>query len=124
METYVEYWQDKQFINNIKRYEPQRFSGFDKKTNVIDSLNKLFTSSKDIPYWLISWNNRSYPDIETFNCILSKYKDVEIQQKTYKNGRGGKGSVAGSQEILFICKNKKNGYAVRNIYGDNAKSRF
>jgi len=106
LETYVEYWKGKKFINNTKRYEPQRFSGFDKKAVVIDSLNKLFIYAKDIPYWLISWNDRSYPDIKTFAYILSKYKDVAIEQKIYKNGRGGKGSVAGSQEILFICKNK------------------
>jgi adenine-specific DNA methylase len=107
LETYTEYWKDKEFVNGIKRYEPQRYSGFDKKSNIIESLEKLFELAKDIPHWLISYNDRSYPDIETFEKMLTKYKDVIIETNTYKNGRGGKGSVAGSQEILFICKPKE-----------------
>lgn len=105
-ETFTEYWQDKLFVNSIRRYEPQRFSGFDRKRNVIDSLHKLFDCAKEIPNWLISYNNRSYPKPEEFLAIVKKYKQVEVETKTYLNGRGGKGSVAGSQEVLFICKEK------------------
>jgi len=101
LETYTEYWKDKQFINGIKRYDPQRISGFDKKRDVISSFDKLFELSSEIPHWLISYNNRSYPGIEEFEKIISKYRDVKVEAKTYHNGRGGKGSVAGSQEILF-----------------------
>ena len=107
LETYTEYWQDKKFINRIKRYEPQRFSGFDKKKDVISSFEKLFEYAEEIPCWMISYNNRSYPSVDEFGKILSKYRQVEVEAKTYQNGRGGKGSVAGSQEILFICKPKK-----------------
>lgn len=107
LETYTEYWHDKEFINGIKRYEPQRFSGFDKKRDVISSFDKLFQLAEEIPCWMISYNDRSYPSIDDFGKILSKYRQVEIEAKTYSNGRGGKGSVAGSQEILFICKPKK-----------------
>lgn len=107
LETYTEYWKDKTFINGIKRYEPQRFSGFDKKRDVISSFEKLFELSENIPNWLISYNNRSYPKIDEFEKLISKYRNVKIETKTYQNGRGGKGSVAGSQEILFICSPKK-----------------
>ncbi len=108
LETYTEYWRDKEFVNGTKRYEPQKFSGFDKKSEVIASFEKLFELSNDIPYWLISYNNRSYPDIQTFEKMISKFRDVKIEHKTYHNGRGGKGSVAGSKEILFVCSPKKN----------------
>jgi adenine-specific DNA methylase len=107
LETFTEYWKDKKFINGIKRYEPQRVSGFDKKRDVISSFKKLFEYSEEIPYWLISYNNRSYPGIEEFTKLISNYRDVDIETKTYMNGRGGKGSVAGSKEILFVCKPKK-----------------
>jgi len=107
LETYTEYWKDKKFINTIKRYEPQRNSGFDKKSEVLASFEKLFELSNDIPHWLISYNNRSYPDINTFEKIISKYRDVKSEHKTYQNGRGGKGSVAGSKEVLFVCSPKK-----------------
>lgn len=107
LETYTEYWKDKEFINGIKRYEPQRVSGFDKKREVITSFEKLFEMSENIPNWLISYNNRSYPGIEMFEQLISKYRSVTIEAKVYQNGRGGKGSVAGSKEILFVCKPKK-----------------
>lgn len=107
LETYTEYWKDKDFVNGIKRYEPQRFSGFDKKRDVISSFEKLFELSENIPNWLISYNNRSYPGIEDFEKLISKYRNVKVETKTYQNGRGGKGSVAGSQEILFVCSPKK-----------------
>lgn len=107
LETYTEYWKEKQFINGIKRYEPQRVSGFDKKRDVIKSFEKLFELSDEIPNWLISYNDRSYPGIEESKKIISKYREVKVDAKKYHNGRGGKGSVAGSQEILFICVPKK-----------------
>jgi len=106
LETYVEYWRDKQFINTTRRYEPQRFSGFDKKGEILVSFEKLFTYAQDIPHWLISYNNRSYPNIDELTQLIKRYKDVQIEAKTYVSSRGGKGSVTGSQEILFICKNK------------------
>lgn len=106
LETYVEYWKEKEFINSIKRYEPQRISGFDKKSKVIESFEKLFEMLQDIPHWLISYNNRSYPSVEDFKNIVSKYRDVTVEYKTYENGRGGKGSVAGSSEVLFVCKKR------------------
>jgi len=31
---------------------------------------------------------------------------VEVEYKAYENGRGGKGSVAGSCEILLVCKKR------------------
>jgi adenine-specific DNA methylase len=104
LETYTEYWKNKEFVNGIKRYEPKRYSGFETKSEVIANFEKLFELSKDIPHWLISYNNRSYPDIKTFEKMLAQYRDVTIEYKTYQNGRGGKGSVAGSKEILFVCK--------------------
>ena len=104
LETFTEYWRDKQFINGTRRYEPQRFSGFDKKKDIISSFEKLFDYAQEIPYWLISYNNRSYPDIETLTALISKYKEVAVETKLYYNGRGGKGSVAGSKEILFVCQ--------------------
>ncbi|MDE0470393.1 MAG: DNA adenine methylase [Ekhidna sp.] len=107
LETYTEYWKDKQFINKIKRYDPQLSSGFDKKREVVKSFEKLFEYSQEIPHWLISYNDRSYPSINELTKIILKYKDVKVEVKAYRNGRGGKGSVAGSHELLFVCKPKK-----------------
>ncbi len=103
LETYTEYWKDKQFVNGIKRYEPQRYSGFDKKNEIVNSFKRLFELSNDIPNWIISYNDRSYPDTQTMVSLIEPYRKVKVEFKTYNNSRGGKGSVAGSNEILFVC---------------------
>lgn len=105
-ETYTEYWRDKQFINQTKRYDPPRYSGFDKKRDVVSSFEALFRRADNIPVWLISYNDRSYPKATDLAQMIAKYKEVTIEAKEYREGRGGKGSVAGSREILFVCQPK------------------
>lgn len=103
LETYTEYWKDKTFVNGVKRYEPRRYSGFEKKNEIVQSFDTLFEKANHIPFWLISYNDRSYPDINILTDLISKYRKVTVEKKTYINGRGGKGSVAGSNEILLVC---------------------
>lgn len=103
LETFVEYWKDKKFVNGTNRYEPKRFSGFDKNSEAINNLQLMFERSQHIPMWLVSYNDRSYPDIDTMVGMINPYRNVRIERKTYNTGRGGKGSVAGSSEILLVC---------------------
>ncbi|MDE5886802.1 MAG: DNA adenine methylase [Muribaculaceae bacterium] len=104
LETYTNYWKDKEFVNGTKRYSPKKDSGFETKREIIDSFKRLFKLSENIPYWLISYNDRSYPSIDTLVELISPYRNVDVKRKIYQFGRGGKGSVAGSSEILIICK--------------------
>lgn len=106
LESYCCNWEEGMidYVNSIHRYEPKRYSGFDKKKEVINNFNKLFELSKDIPYWLISYNDGSYPDEDTFIEMIKQYKNVEVEKYEYKNSRGGKGSVKGRNELLFVCK--------------------
>jgi len=106
LETFTRYWHDKTFVNATKRYFPPLWSGFDKKNEVIDSFKKLFEIAQTIPHWLISFNDRSYPSIETLRQLIAQYKEVQVEMKPYVKNRGGKGSVAGSHEVLFVCQNK------------------
>lgn len=97
LETYAEYWKDKEFKNSTKRYFPKKYSGFDtKKKEIISSFEKLFKSAAPISNWIISYNDRSFPDTTQMVSMIKKYK----------NDVGGKGSVKGSREILFICTEK------------------
>jgi adenine-specific DNA-methyltransferase len=107
LETFTEYWQDKAFINKTHSYFPKRNSGFDKKAEVVESLHQLFKLSKDIPHWLISWNDRSFPSVEDFTKIISQYKKVQVVKKPYLSSKGGRGSVKGSHEVLFVCSPKQ-----------------
>lgn len=106
LETFVEYWKDKKFVNGTKRYEPKKYSGFDKNSEALSNLQLMFKCSRHIPTWLISYNDRSYPDINTMVGMIEPYRNVKIERKTYSAGRGGKGSVAGSSEILLVCTTK------------------
>lgn len=106
LETYTVYWKEKDFINGTKRYNPKRPSGFDNKREVVTKLADLFELSKEIPYWIISYNDRSYPDIQTLVSMIEPYRSVDVEYKKYHSVRGGKGSVAGSSEILLICRPK------------------
>lgn len=106
LETFVEYWKDKDFVNGTKRYEPKRYCGFDKVGEALQNLRLMFEEAKNIPTWIVSYNDRSYPDIATMVSMIEPYKTVEVVRKAYSNGRGGKGSVAGSSEVLFVCTTK------------------
>lgn len=106
LETFVEYWKDKRFVNGTKRYEPKRYSGFDKNSEAVGNLKLLFERACHIPVWLVSYNDRSYPDINTMVGLIDPYRNVKVERKPYGNSRGGKGSVAGSSEILLVCTPK------------------
>ncbi len=106
LETYVEYWKDKQFVNGTRSYYPKRYSGFDKNGEAMDSLRLMFERAVHIPLWLVSYNDRSFPDIDTMIGLIEPYRSVKVERKTYTAGRGGKGSVAGSSEILLVCTAK------------------
>lgn len=106
LETYTNYWKDKEFVNGTKRYSPKKISGFDTKSEMIGSLKKMFILSEKIPYWIISYNDRSYPEVGVLVQMIKSHRNVQIERKLYSAGRGGKGSVAGSSEILLICKPK------------------
>ena len=94
---------DKEFINSVKCYSPKKKSGFVKKCEIIASLNKLFNEASSIKYWIISYNDRSFPKLDEMLKIISNYKKVKVVEKEYTNNVGGKGSVKGSKELLFVC---------------------
>ena len=106
LETYVEYWKDKCFVNGTKRYEPKRYSGFDKNSEVLSNFRLMFERAAHIPMWLISYNDRSYPNIDVLIGMIELYRKVKVERKMYGMGRGGKGSVAGSCEVLLVCTEK------------------
>ena len=103
-ETFAENWSDKQFVNANRRYHPPRHSGFDKMRDAENSFKQLFAMSERIPVWMISYNDRSFPKIESLIKMASAHKkNVRVEEKIYANSRGGKGSVSGSREYLLIC---------------------
>lgn len=105
LETFVEYWKDKEFVNGTKSYFPKKDSGFVSKTEINKTFEKLFESCSHIPYWLISYNSQSYPKKEKMIEMIQKHKKVEVFHYEYQNHYGGKGSKKGTKEYLFYCYN-------------------
>lgn len=105
LETYVQYWKDKEFVNGTKMYYPKKESGFVQKTEIEKSFETLFKNSKHIPYWLISYNSKSYPEKEKMIELIKKHKKVKVYENEYSNHYGGKGSRKGTIEYLFYCYN-------------------
>jgi adenine-specific DNA methylase len=103
LETYVEYWKDKEFINGTKQYSPKKESGFVRKEETIDSFNKLFSASAHIPHWLMSYNSESFPEKAQMIEMINRYRKVKIFEHEYQNHYGGKGSQKGTKEYLFYC---------------------
>lgn len=103
LETYVEYWKDKKLVNGTKQYFPKKKSGFTQKNEITNSFKKLFQNSYHIPYWLISYNSKSYPDRRTMEDLITKFKKVKTFEYEYQNHYGGKGSRKGTKEYLFLC---------------------
>ena len=103
LETFVRYWKDKKFNNGTRTYSPKMKSGFVQKTEIKKSFIELFKNSQHIPYWLISYNSRSYPSKEEMLSLIGQFKRVEVFEYEYQNHYGGKGSRKGTREYLFYC---------------------
>ena len=106
LETYTEYWKDKTFVNGVRRYEPQRETAFAQKSTISGALERLFEASCRIPHWILSYNDRSFPDIDTLSDMMARHRKVRVKRRVYEESFGGKGSVAGSSEILIIGEPK------------------
>lgn len=105
LETFVEYWKDKEFVNGTKSYFPKKASGFVQKSEIINTFAELFEASSHIPYWLISYNSKSYPEKNTMIDLIERHKQVKVYEYEYQNHYGGKGSRKGTREYLFYCFN-------------------
>lgn len=103
LETYVEYWEDKEFINATRQYYPKKQSGFVQKNEIVSAFQRLFENSQHIPYWLISYNSKSYPDKAVLEALIKQYRKVEVAEYEYQNHYGGRGSRKGTREYLFLC---------------------
>jgi len=103
-ETFVEYWHDKEFRNGTRMYYPRKKTGFVLKSEIIGSFERLFKLCEGIPYWLISYNDQSYPDRATILELIARHRRVKVLDYEYQNDYGGKGTRKGTKEFLFLAE--------------------
>ncbi len=89
-----------------KKLEPFKNNFIDKKTSLI-LFDKLFSNLSNFKYWLLSYNNNSYPTKDDLISIISKYSDdIKIVEKPHNYKVTGKEKKNKNTEYLFIVKNR------------------
>jgi adenine-specific DNA methylase len=103
VELYTRYYgQVHKFSGKVKRYKESRRSGFRLVSKVCSSLRRLFERSAHIPYWIVSYNNRSHPSKEELTDLIRIFKpnvNIVEQDYSYKSGNNKR-----LREYLFICQ--------------------
>jgi adenine-specific DNA-methyltransferase len=102
VELYTRYYgQALELRGEVKRHKDPRHSGFGLIGEVRSSLQTLFERSMHIPYWLVSYNNRSIPTKKELLKMLRHYRNhVEVVSHDYAYKGGNNRHL---QEYLFIC---------------------
>ena len=90
-----------------KKLKPFKNNFIDRKSSLL-LFNKLFSSLSNYKYWILSYNNNSYPSKDELTEIIKKYaKNIKIIEKKHNYKITGKDSKNKNKEYLFIIKNKK-----------------
>ncbi len=87
--------------------KPFEHNFIDKKT-VGQLFNTLFARLKTYKYWILSYNNASFPSKSQLTALLSQYSDdIKIIEKNHIYKVTGKDKKQANTEYLFIIKNTK-----------------
>lgn len=94
------------FVNS-KKGKPFDNNFIDKKSS-LELFEKLFSKLGKFKYWVLSYNNSSFPDKESLINLIKKYAtDIEIVEKKHNYQITGKDTKSNNKEYLFIVRNKK-----------------
>lgn len=77
-------------------------SDFLNKNNIIKFLSKMFEHSKHIPFWIMSYNSRSYPSKEEILEILKRHGSVETVSMEHNYKLTNKENKRLDKEYLFL----------------------
>lgn len=93
------------FINS-ESGKPFNNNFIDKKTS-LELFERLFSGLKKYKYWILSYNNSSYPSKEALINLIKKFtEDVKIIEKNHNYQITGKETKTQNKEYLFIVRNK------------------
>lgn len=81
-------------------------NNFMNKNDSLELFEKLFSNLGNFKYWILSYNNSSYPSKEELTDILKKYSNsVKVIEREHNYQITGKNKKKENKEILFIVKN-------------------
>ncbi|MEX0932892.1 MAG: DNA adenine methylase [Candidatus Pacearchaeota archaeon] len=82
-------------------------NNFIEKNKSIELFDNLFSRLGKFKYWILSYNNSSYPTKEQLLSLLKKYSDdVKVIERKHNYQVTGKLKKTKNKEYLFIVKNK------------------
>lgn len=90
-----------------KKIKPFKNNFIDKKRSLL-LFDRLFSNLNNYKYWILSYNNNSYPSKDELLNIIAKYsKNIKVIEKdhTYKITGAVKKEL--NKEYLFIVQNEK-----------------
>ena len=92
---------------NTKRLKPFKNNFIEKKDSLV-LFDKLFSNLQNFKYWILSYNNTSYPSKEDLLEVISKYStEIQILERKHIYQITGKKNKKGNTEYMFIVKNPK-----------------
>ena len=87
--------------NSLKPFS----NNFIDKKEIIFLFDKLFSYLFKYKYWLISYNNKSYPDKSMMLSLLKKYAGkVDIYERKFNYQLSGSKNKNTNREYLFYCQ--------------------
>ncbi len=88
-----------------KKIPPFNNNFIDKKVSVA-LFDRLFSNLKTYKYWVLSYNNSSFPNKDVLLYLLGKYSDdVQVIEKSHIYKITGKENKEVNKEYLFVVKN-------------------
>jgi len=82
-------------------------NSFTNKEESIVLFNKLFSKLKNFKYWMLSYNNNSFPSEDILIEIISQYSpNIKVVRKQHNYQITGKEKKKKNEECLFIITNK------------------
>jgi len=89
-----------------KKLKPFNNNFIDKKTSLL-LFDKLFSKLSNFKYWILSYNNKSYPTKDNLIEIISKYsKNIKVIEKNHIYKVTGKENKKSNIEYLFVVENE------------------
>ena len=84
-------------------------NNFMNKNDSLELFEKLFSNLGNFKYWILSYNNSSYPSKKELTDLLKKYSNnVKVIEKKHNYQITGKGKKEDNNEILFVAENPRN----------------
>jgi adenine-specific DNA-methyltransferase len=81
-------------------------NNFINKSKSIELFSKLFSSLDNYKYWILSYNNSSYPSQEELLSIMCRYcKKVKVIETQHVYKVTGSAEKNKNKEYLFIAEN-------------------